>query len=162
MKLAHLEMSDKSVVNVKTPAECLEYLKHITIKLISVGMEPPIGVVTHPATRQWPGGPEEVPGSTRQSRVLPGDRSLQSTGIVCCGLYKLNPSQLFSAHSMLFNHQLENSRSLITPLELRLRANLSTIRPEWPSTRFTTPMHNRLLKYPTLRIESGDFPRFRQ
>ena len=83
-------MSDKSVVNVKTPAKCLEYLKHITIKLISVDMEPPIGVVTHPATRQWP-------GSTRQSSVLPGDRSLQSTGIVCCGLYKLNPSQLFSA-----------------------------------------------------------------
>ena len=58
-------MSDKSVVNVKTPAEFLEYLKHITIKLISVGMEPPIGVVTHPATRQWPGGPEEM-------RVIPG------------------------------------------------------------------------------------------
>ena len=50
-------MSDKSVVNVKTPGECLEYLKHITIKLISVGMESPIGVVTHPATRQWPGRP---------------------------------------------------------------------------------------------------------
>ena len=82
IKLAHLEMSDKSVVNVKTPAECLEYLKHITIKLISVGMEPPIGVVTHPATRQLPGGPEEMPVSTRQSRVQPGDRSLQSTGIV--------------------------------------------------------------------------------
>ena len=65
-------MSDKSVVNVKTPAECLEYLKHITIKLISVGMEPTIGVVTHPATRQWPGGGKEIPGSTRQSRVLPG------------------------------------------------------------------------------------------
>ena len=67
-------MSDKNVVNVKTPAECL------------VGMEPPIGVVTHSATRQWPGGSEEMPGSTRQSRVLPGDRSLQSTGKVCCGL----------------------------------------------------------------------------
>ena len=141
-------MSDKSVVNVKTPAECLEYLKHITIMLISDGMEPPIGVVTHPATWQWR-------AARRKCRVLPGDRSLQSTGIVCCGLYKLNPSQLFSAHSMLFNHQLENSRSLITPLEL-------TLRPEGPSTRFTTPMHNRLLKYPTLRIESGDFPGFRQ
>ena len=47
-------MSDKSVVNVKAPAECLEYLKHITNKFISVGMKPPIGVVTHPAGR--PGG----------------------------------------------------------------------------------------------------------
>ena len=64
IKLAHLEMSDKSVVNVKTPAECLEYLKHITNKFILVGMEPPIGVVTHPATQKWSGGPEEMPGST--------------------------------------------------------------------------------------------------
>ena len=29
------------------PAECLEYLKHITNKLISVGMEPPIGLKLH-------------------------------------------------------------------------------------------------------------------
>ena len=62
IKLAHLEMSDKSVVNVKTPAECLEYLKHITIKLISVDMEPPIGVVTHPATLAMAGRPGGNPG----------------------------------------------------------------------------------------------------
>ena len=63
-----------------------------------------------------------MPGSTRQSQVLPGDRSLQSTGKVCYGLYKLNPSELFSAHSMLFNHQLENSRSLITPTRVEITA----------------------------------------
>ena len=40
-------MSDKSVVNVKIPVECLEYLKHITNKVISVGMEPPIGLKLH-------------------------------------------------------------------------------------------------------------------
>ena len=44
IKLAHIEMSDKSVVNLKMPAECLEYLKHITNKFISVGMEPPIEI----------------------------------------------------------------------------------------------------------------------
>ena len=32
---------------------------------------PGIGVVTHPATRQWPGGPEEMPGSTQQCREYP-------------------------------------------------------------------------------------------
>ena len=64
-KLAHLEMSYKSVVNVKTPAECLEYLKHITIKLISVGMEPPIGVVTHPP-------PDNGRAARRKCRVVPG------------------------------------------------------------------------------------------
>ena len=110
IKLAHLEMSDKSVVNVKTPAECLEFLKHITNRFISVGMEPRHG-------RRKPPGHPAMTGR-------PGDRSLQSTGKVCYGLYKLNPSQLFSAHSMLFNHQLENSRYLITPLELTLRLNL--------------------------------------
>ena len=66
IKLAHLEMSDKSVVNVKTPAECLEYLKHITNKFISVGMEPPIGFVNHglfalgPPSLPW--APGHCPG----------------------------------------------------------------------------------------------------
>lgn len=38
------DVSDESVVDVKTSAECLEYLKHITNKFISVGMEPPIEI----------------------------------------------------------------------------------------------------------------------
>ena len=38
------DVSDESVVDVMTSAECLEYLKHITNKFISVGMEPPIEI----------------------------------------------------------------------------------------------------------------------
>ena len=43
-----------------------------------------LGVVTHP-----PPGNDRA--ARRKYRVLPGDRFLQSTGKVCCVLYKLGP-----------------------------------------------------------------------
>ena len=38
------EVYNERIVDVKTTAECIEFLKHITNKFISVGKEPPIEI----------------------------------------------------------------------------------------------------------------------
>ena len=40
-----------------------------------------LGVVTHPVTWQWPGGPEGMPGSTRS----PGCYPVKSLVLLCTG-----------------------------------------------------------------------------
>ena len=64
---------------------------------IDVGISS-IGVVTHPVTRQWPGGPEGMPGSTRSNA---GCYSVKSLVLLCTGNWLLlipHVDQGFTAH----------------------------------------------------------------
>ena len=44
---------------------------------IEIALGPGIGVVTHPVTRQWPGGPEGMPGSARSPGCYPVNDRVQ-------------------------------------------------------------------------------------
>ena len=46
------EVYNENIVDVKTSAECIEFLKHITNKFISVGKEPPIEIANLEARHQ--------------------------------------------------------------------------------------------------------------
>ena len=58
----------------------------------------PIGVVTHPATRQWPDGPDGMPGTTRSNA---GCYPVKSLVLLCTGNWLLlipHVDQGFTAH----------------------------------------------------------------